>query len=95
VVAGLDLHPLEDAWRQAAGEPLASSERRWRRASVWFHRWIPLLGGTSTLWIAIALLAVLAGLARRRRDRLVRARWDAEESAAIGEPSDEVRTPPS
>lgn len=93
VVAQLDERSLEDAWRREAGETLEVSERRWRRTSVWLHRWLPLLGSTSTLWLGITLLAVLAGLARRRRDRLILAGWDAEEAPAQTEatPLDEGR----
>ena len=85
VVEQLDERSLEEAWRREAGETIAVSERRWRRTSVWLHRWLPLLGSTSTLWLGITLLAVLAGLARRRRDRLILAGWDAEEAPAQAE----------
>jgi hypothetical protein len=82
IVARLDQEPLENAWRSVTGESLGQSERAWRRRSVWFHQWLPILGSTGTLWIGISLLAVFAGLARRRRDRELRARWDAEEALA-------------
>jgi hypothetical protein len=85
VVARLDRDPLDAAWREVTGETLARSERAWRRRSVWLHRWLPILGSTGTLWIAISLLAVLAGLARKRRDREMRARWDEEDAARAAE----------
>lgn len=83
VIARLGDLPVEEAWEITADESLADSEERWRQRSVWIHRWLPLIGSTSTLWIGISLLAVLAGLARRHRDREMRARWEAEDRMVV------------
>jgi hypothetical protein len=87
---------FDEAWLVASGDALEDAERRWRRRSVWFYRWLPMLASSGTLWIAISLLAVLAGLAKRRRRRALHARWEAEDRAreelaaapAPAEPSD-------
>lgn len=78
--------PFDDAWLAGTGETLASAEARWRRGSVLLYRWVPLLTGSGTLWIAITLLALLAGARRRRRTRRLFERWEREESGDDDEP---------
>ncbi len=83
LLAGLAAgRPLEDAFAAATGEPLAAAEERfWRRQTFW-HRWVPLLGSSTVLWIGVTLLALLAFRRRRRRDAELMARWEDEDAAA-------------
>lgn len=77
---------IEEAWRSASGEELAASESRWRRKTLFLHRWLPLLASSGSLWLAITGLALVAGVVRRRRTRALYARWDAEEAALEARP---------
>jgi hypothetical protein len=71
--------PFEEAWEVATGEALSSAEARWRRGSLLVYRWLPLVTGSGVLWIAITLLAVVAGIRRRRRSRQMLESWEEEE----------------
>lgn len=71
--------PFPAAWEAAAGVPLERMESEWRRESLIRYRWIPILTASSTLWIGISLLVVLAAARKRRRLLRQRERWDAEE----------------
>ncbi|MEE2775283.1 MAG: hypothetical protein VYE73_00725 [Acidobacteriota bacterium] len=67
------------AFREVTGRSVAEAESSfWRRYSIWY-RWVPLLTSSTTLWMAITVLALLAFRRRRARDRLLRERWLAEE----------------
>jgi hypothetical protein len=77
-----------DAWMAATGSTLAGSERRWRRATLLRYRWIPILTASSTLWLGISLLALIAGMRRRARARAARARWALEEGG-IADPGED------
>jgi hypothetical protein len=70
--------PFPEAWEAATGESLARSEEEWRRGSLWLYRWVPALTGTTTLWIGITLLALVAAARRRARTREILERWDVE-----------------
>lgn len=70
--------PFVEAWETAVGESLASSEARWRKGSVLLYRWVPLVTGSGTLWLAITLLALVAGVRRRRRSRRLLEEWGDE-----------------
>lgn len=75
--------PLGQAWSGAAGASLTSSETRWRRTTLFWHRWVPLLASSGTLWLGITGLALLAGFARRRRTQAIYGRWEAEEGSVL------------
>ncbi len=79
VVREAGRRPFAAAWEAAAGRTLAESERRWRRESLLRYRWIPILTASSTLWIIITLLALVAGVRRRIQVRATRARWQEQE----------------
>jgi hypothetical protein len=72
--------PFPAAWAEATGTSLVLSEREWRQGSLFRYRWIPVLTGTTTLWIGVTLLALLAGARRRARTRAITERWEAEET---------------
>lgn len=83
---------VPEAWREASGGvELSVSEARWRRSTLFFHRWVPILASSGTLWAAISGLALVAGLVRRRRTREQYERWEAEEAAAARELEDVER----
>jgi hypothetical protein len=79
---------FEQAWRQRAGVPLEESERLWRRASTFHYRWIPILTASSTLWLLITLLFVVAGVRKRARAREIERRWAEEERREAELPPD-------
>jgi hypothetical protein len=77
--------PIADAWRAVTGERLAESERAWRRSSLIRYRWVPALLASSTLWLAITALALVAGLRRRAQAKRLRETWAREEGTEDGE----------
>ncbi|MCZ6726470.1 MAG: hypothetical protein O7A98_03845, partial [Acidobacteria bacterium] len=86
VAAGED---FERAFEAATGDTLAEAESAfWRRHAFW-NRWLPFLGSPATLWIAVTLLALLAIMRRRHRDRELAEMWAAEERWLEEEEPDE------
>ena len=77
--------PFDRAWLQVTGSPLAKAESDWRRASLIRYRWIPLLATSSTLWIGITLLSLVAGVRKRALARRLRERWEREEAETDAE----------
>lgn len=77
---------FEDAWTIATGVPLAQAESRWRRATLWWHRWLPVVASSGSLWLGITLLALVAGVSRQRRTRALYRQWAAEDSPPVPEP---------
>lgn len=56
-----------EAMRAATGATLADvGEAFWERQAT-LKRWIPILTSTAALWFAISILAIVAGIRRRRR----------------------------
>ncbi len=81
LVERLGEQPLEEAWPAAGnGESLAQAEQRWRRGTLFLHRWLPVLTASSTLWLGVTGLFLLAGVMRRRRTKAIHRRWDQEEA---------------
>lgn len=68
-----------NAFRRAAGTGLADAERSFYRQVDFWNRWVPFLGSSTTLWILVTLLAVVAIKRRRERDAEIRAQWIEEE----------------
>jgi hypothetical protein len=67
------------AFSETTGISLAEAERSfWRRLGFWY-RWLPILSSSSTLWILITVLALLAFRRRRERDRALAEKWEREE----------------
>jgi hypothetical protein len=50
----------------------------WDRQRIW-TTWIPIVASSTTLWLAITFLALLAIYMRRRRNREIEARWEDED----------------
>jgi hypothetical protein len=71
--------PFAAAFEAGTGTSLAAAESDfWRRHSP--RRWLPVATSTTTLWLAITLLALYAFRRRRRRDAALRALWEQEEA---------------
>ncbi len=81
---------IEEAWQRAGGEDLALAEGKWRRSTLLLHRWLPLLSGSGSLWILVTLIALLAGVGRRRKTRVIEAKWAAEAAALEGQTWDDT-----
>ena len=73
---------LEQAWLSASGSPLDVSEKRWRRAALLWHRWIPALASSGSLWLMVTALALVAGVRRRQKTLRIRRRWQLEEASS-------------
>ncbi len=75
------------AFRRATGTYLTDAEDRfWRHLDFW-DRWVPLVASSSTLWLVISALAVVAFRRRRARDAEMMARWREEEALVEDAPS--------
>ena len=95
LVADSRSEPFARAWERAMGRPLALDEKDWRRESLLRYRWIPILTASSTLWIVVSLLALLAAVRKRQRIRQQREQWDQEpEDQADLLPMDEPENVP-
>jgi len=78
--------PFPEAFQAATGTGLDAAEREfWRRHSL--QRWLPLATSSTTLWLAITLLAMYAARRRRLRDAALRARWEEEEDRGPENPA--------
>ncbi len=71
--------PFDVAWERVTGASLVEAESAWRRTSLIRYRWIPLLTASSTLWIAIMFLSIVAGARKRAVAQRTRERWAKEE----------------
>jgi len=73
--------PFPEAFQAGTGATVAAAEAAfWHRHAP--QRWLPLVTSSTTLWLAITLLALYAGRRRRQRSAALRARWDEEDAAA-------------
>lgn len=80
VLAETASHGFEQAWANIAGVALGDSESRWRRRTLFFHRWLPALTSSGFLWSLLTGLALVAGVRKRRRIREQYERWELEDS---------------
>jgi hypothetical protein len=71
---------FDAAFADATGAAPSHAEAEfWRRQRMWTS-WVPILSSTTTLWLAITLLALAAIYVRRRRNREIEKHWEEEES---------------
>lgn len=82
ILAGLRAGaPFDDVFERVMGRDLRSFEVAvWKRYTFW-HRWVPIVAGSGTLWLGITLLALVAFWRRRRKTAEKMSRWEAEEAA--------------
>lgn len=77
---------FDEAMRRATGATLLDIGEDFYARQATLKRWIPILTSTAALWFAISLLAIVAGIRKRRR------RMELEEDA--GELEDAAEQPP-
>ena len=81
---------FEDSFHRTVGvDSETAAAVSWRRYAFW-HRWVPIVTSSLTLWLGITLLALWAGMRKKRRRAELEARWEAEDATATeptsGEP---------
>jgi hypothetical protein len=79
---------FEEAMRGATGATLIDIGEAFYERQASLKRWIPILTSTAALWFAISLLAIVAGIRRRRR------RVEMEEEAGEMPAEAEAQQPP-
>jgi hypothetical protein len=71
---------FDAAFAESTGTtPLDAQSEFWQRQRIWTS-WIPVLSSSTTLWLAVTILGILAIYMRRRRNRQIERQW-AEEDA--------------
>ena len=58
--------------------PAAAESEFWQRQRIWTN-WLPIITSTTTLWMAVTLLAILAIYRRRRRNLEMAKQWEKDE----------------
>lgn len=74
--------PFLQAWQSATGVALTASEAAWRSTAITWYRWIPVLTGAGTLWLAITLLFLMAAWHRRRKTQAILAQMEIDDLRA-------------
>ncbi len=70
---------FDDAFAAVTGlTPAEADADFWRRQRIWTS-WLPVVTSTTTLWMAVTLLALLAIYRRRQRNLEIEKRWEEEE----------------
>jgi hypothetical protein len=70
---------FDEAFVDVTGvSPSTAESQFWNRQRIWTS-WIPILSSSTTLWLAITLLAILAVYMRRRRNREIEKQWEKED----------------
>jgi hypothetical protein len=85
IANGLD---VEAAFERATGAPLKQVEQSFFRDRALVTFWLPFLTSTGALWMAVTLLALVAIVRRRARNRAQHEEWQAEEGTALGGATD-------
>lgn len=80
ILAGLGRdQTFYEAFRRATGETLVQAEDSyWDHLDLW-HKWVPFVTSSATLWVAVTGLALVAFRRRRQRDEEILTEWDEEE----------------
>jgi hypothetical protein len=73
-----------EAFTVAFGASPAILEREWKGEFLWRYRWLPVLTSSSTVWLVMVLIFVIAGVGKRRRAARLLEGWAAEEAAGEG-----------
>jgi hypothetical protein len=70
---------FEVAFIGATGETPSHAEADfWRHQRIWTS-WVPIVTSTTTLWVGVTLLALLAIYIRHRRNLEIEKQWDEED----------------
>jgi hypothetical protein len=70
---------FEEAFSVNYGVGLGAMEEKWRRHVRRRYNWIPLVTGGTAFWTMILGIFFVSLAARRRKDRLLREKWEEEE----------------
>jgi hypothetical protein len=77
--------PFDVAFADVIGvTPSHAASEFWKHQRIW-TAWIPIITSTTTLWLSVTLLALLAIYVRRRRNRQIEEQWDKEDGTDPGE----------
>jgi hypothetical protein len=79
---------FDEAMRGATGATLTDIGEAFAERQVSLKRWLPVLTSTAALWFAISVLAIVAGIRKRRR------RAELEEEAGEPESATEAQKAP-
>jgi len=83
---------FDEAMRGATGATLIDIGEAFYERQASLKRWIPILTSTAVLWFGISLLAIIAGIRKRRRR--VELKEEAGEAEAEGEAEEPPEEPP-
>ena len=73
--------PFDVAFADVAGvTPSRAESEFWDRQRIWTS-WVPIVTSSTTLWLAITTLALVAIYVRRRRNRKIEDEWAKEEES--------------
>jgi hypothetical protein len=81
---------FEEAMRGATGAALLDVGEAFYARQASLKRWIPILTSTAALWFGISVLAIVAGIRKRRRRLELEEEADALQAGGEGEPPDET-----
>ena len=77
--------PFDAAFAGVTGVTPSNAESEfWNRQRIWTS-WVPIFTSSTTLWLAVTTLALLAIYMRRRRNREIEAEWAKEEESDVDE----------
>lgn len=75
--------PFDIAFTDVTGDTPSHAESEfWRRQRIW-TAWVPVVTSSTTLWLAVTLLATLAIYMRRRRNREIEEQWEKEDESDL------------
>jgi hypothetical protein len=70
---------FDTAFAEVTGiSPADADSQFWQRQRIWTS-WVPVITSSTTLWLAVTLLAILAIYMRRRRNRQIEEQWAKED----------------
>jgi hypothetical protein len=71
--------PFETAFEKGTGVPFWAAVKKWEKRTSSYYRLLPILTSTTTLWVLITLLFLLAVRRKKAREREVLERWEWED----------------
>jgi len=71
--------PFDDAFAHVAGKtPAAAESEFWERQRIW-TTWVPIMTSSTTLWLAVTVLALVAIRRRHQKNVEIEKKWEEEE----------------
>jgi len=72
---------FDTAFAEVTGDTPSQAESEfWRQQRIWTS-WVPIITSSTTLWLAVTMLAIVAIYVRRRRNRELEEQWAKEEES--------------